>query len=52
MQSLSEQRRGLDERREQQSPALATAFDPNNPESIGAGFEEFRHFLRMMEGLV
>jgi hypothetical protein len=36
---------------EQQSPAFATAFDPNNPESITAGFEEFRHFLRMMEGL-
>jgi PRTRC genetic system protein F len=34
---------------EQQSPAFATAFDPNNPESIASGFEEFRHFMRMME---
>ena len=36
---------------EQQSPAFATAFDPKDPESVAAGFEEFRHFLRMMEGL-
>jgi PRTRC genetic system protein F len=36
---------------EQQSPAFATAFDPKNPESVAAGFEEFRHFLRMMEAL-
>jgi hypothetical protein len=36
---------------EQQSPAFATAFDPTDPESVAAGFEEFRHFLRMMEAL-
>jgi hypothetical protein len=30
---------------------IAAAFDPKNPESIAAGFEEFRHFLRMMERL-
>jgi hypothetical protein len=36
---------------EQQSPAFATAFDPKNTESIAAGFDEFRHFLRMMEAL-
>jgi hypothetical protein len=36
---------------EQQSPAFATAFDPKDPESVAAGFEEFRHFLRMMEAL-
>jgi hypothetical protein len=36
---------------EQQSPAFATAFDPKDPESISAGFDEFRHFLRMMEAL-
>ena len=27
------------------------AFDPKDPESVVAGFEEFRHFLRMMEAL-
>ncbi len=36
---------------EQQSPAFATAFSPNDPDSIANGFEEFRHFLRMMEAL-
>jgi len=36
---------------EQQSPAFAIAFDPKDPESVAAGFEEFRHFLRMMEAL-
>lgn len=36
---------------EQQSPAFATAFSPNDPASIAKGFEEFRHFLRMMEAL-
>jgi hypothetical protein len=36
---------------EQQSPAFATAFDPKDRESISAGFDEFRHFLRMMEAL-
>jgi PRTRC genetic system protein F len=36
---------------EQQSPAFATAFSADNPFSIANGFEEFRHFLRMMEAL-
>jgi len=36
---------------EQQSPAFATAFSPNDPDSIANGFDEFRHFLRMMEAL-
>jgi hypothetical protein len=36
---------------EQQSPAFVTAFSPNDPDSIANGFEEFRHFLRMMEAL-
>lgn len=36
---------------EQQSPAFATAFSPNDPDSIADGFKEFRHFLRMMEAL-
>jgi len=36
---------------EQQSPAFATAFSPNDRQSIIAGFEELRHFLRMMEAL-
>jgi hypothetical protein len=36
---------------EQQSPAFATAFSPNDRESIITGFEELRHFLRMMEAL-
>jgi hypothetical protein len=36
---------------EQQSPAFATAFSPNDPASIAHGFGEFRHFLRMMEAL-
>ena len=36
---------------EQQCPAFVTGFDPHNCESIAAGFEEFRHFLRMMETL-
>ena len=36
---------------EQQSPAFATAFSPNDPDSIANGFEEFRHFLRTMEAL-
>jgi hypothetical protein len=36
---------------EQQSPAFVTAFDPNSLDSIAAGFDEFRHFLRIMEAL-
>jgi hypothetical protein len=36
---------------EQQSPAFATAFSPNDRESIITGVEELRHFLRMMEAL-
>jgi hypothetical protein len=36
---------------EQQSPAFVTAFSPNDPDDIIAGFEELRHFLRMLEGL-
>jgi hypothetical protein len=36
---------------EQQSPAFATAFNPNDRDSIVAGFEDLRHFLRMMEAL-
>jgi hypothetical protein len=36
---------------EQQSPAFATAFSPNDRESIVTGFEDLRHFLRMMESL-
>ena len=36
---------------EQQSPAFATAFSPDDRESIVNGFEELRHFLRMMEAL-
>jgi hypothetical protein len=36
---------------EQQSPAFATAFSPNDPDSIAKGFDEFGHFLRMMEAL-
>jgi len=36
---------------EQQSPAFATAFSPNDRESIITGFEELRHFLTMMEAL-
>ena len=36
---------------EQQSPAFATAFNPNDRESIVTGFEDLRHFLRMMEAL-
>jgi PRTRC genetic system protein F len=36
---------------EQQSPAFATAFSPNDPDSIANGFGEFRHFLRMMEAM-
>jgi len=36
---------------EQQSPAFATAFSPNDRDSIVAGFEDLRHFLRMMEAL-
>jgi len=36
---------------EQQSPAFATAFSPNDPDSIVNGFEELRHFLRMLEAL-
>ena len=34
---------------EQQSPAFAAAIDPKDPESIKAGFVEFRHSLRMLE---
>lgn len=36
---------------EQQSPAFATAFNPNDRESIVSGFDDLRHFLRMMEAL-
>ena len=36
---------------EQQSPAFATAFRPSDRESVGDGFEDLRHFLRMMEAL-
>jgi len=36
---------------EQQSPAFAIAFNPNDRESILGGFEDLRHFLRMMEAL-
>jgi hypothetical protein len=36
---------------EQQSPAFATAFSPSGRESVGDGFEDLRHFLRMMEAL-
>jgi hypothetical protein len=36
---------------EQQSPAFVTAFSPGDRDSITAGFEDLRHFLRMMEAL-
>ena len=36
---------------DQQSPAFATAFSPNDRESIVTGFEDLRHFLRMMEAV-
>jgi hypothetical protein len=36
---------------EQQGPAFAIAFSPNDRESIINGFEDLRHFLRMMEAL-
>lgn len=36
---------------EQQSPAFAVAFNPADPSAIAAGFEEFRHFLRVLEVL-
>jgi len=36
---------------DQQSPAFATAFSPSDRESIPYGFEDLRHFLRMMEAL-
>jgi hypothetical protein len=36
---------------EQQSPAFATAFSPNDHGSIVNGFEDLRQFLRMMEAL-
>jgi hypothetical protein len=36
---------------EQQGPAFAIAFSPNDRESIVNGFEDLRHFLRMMEAL-
>jgi hypothetical protein len=36
---------------EQQSPALVTPFNPSDRDSIIAGFEDLRHFLRMMEAL-
>jgi hypothetical protein len=36
---------------EQQSPAFVTAFNPSDRDSIIAGFERLRHFLRMMEAL-
>ena len=36
---------------EQQSPAFAVAFSPGDPAAIAAGFEEFRHFLRLLEAL-
>ena len=36
---------------EQQGPAFAIAFSPNDRESIVSGFEDLRHFLRMMEAL-
>ena len=34
---------------EQQSPAFVTAFNPSERDSITAGFEDLRHFLRTME---
>lgn len=36
---------------DQQSPAFVTAFSPSDRESIVNGFEDLRHFLRMMEAL-
>ena len=36
---------------EQQSPAFAVAFNPSDPNAIAAGFDEFRHFLRLLEVL-
>jgi hypothetical protein len=36
---------------EQQSPAFVTAFSPSDRAAITAGFEDLRHFLRMMEAL-
>ena len=36
---------------DQQSSAFATAFSPGDRESITYGFEDLRHFLRMMEAL-
>ena len=36
---------------DQQSPAFATALSPNDRESIITGFEDLRHFLRMMEAV-
>jgi len=31
--------------------AFAVAFSPADPTAIAAGFEEFRHFLRLLEKL-
>jgi hypothetical protein len=36
---------------EQQSLAFAVAFNPADPDAIAAGFDEFRHFLRLLEVL-
>ena len=51
MPGLSKRRRGLDERRRATEPGVCHRIDPTDPKSVAAGFEEFRHFLRMMEGL-
>jgi len=36
---------------DRQSPAFVTVFSPSDSESIVNGFEDLRHFLRMMEAL-
>jgi hypothetical protein len=36
---------------EPQSPACLIALSPNDLDSIVNGFEDLRHFLRMMEAL-